>query len=88
LTGILFSLPSSPELHRVLPLLQFFPHVNVYMIMFVFVYMFIFWIYLPHMRENMQPLSLWIWITSLNMMISSSIHLLASNIISFFLVAE
>jgi hypothetical protein len=26
---------------------------SVYVLIFVFVYMFIFWIYLPHMRENM-----------------------------------
>jgi hypothetical protein len=30
---------------------------NVYIIMFVLLYMFIFWLYLPHMSENMSPLS-------------------------------
>jgi hypothetical protein len=35
----------------------------VHMIMFVWGYTFIFWIYLPHMRENMQPLPFWTWLT-------------------------
>jgi hypothetical protein len=47
---------------------------SLYEIIFVFMYMFIFWIYLPHMRENMQPLSFWIWITSL-IQSSNCIHL-------------
>jgi hypothetical protein len=29
--------------------------------MLVFAYMFIFWICLPHVRENIQPLSFWIF---------------------------
>jgi hypothetical protein len=31
------------------------------------VYMVIFWIYLPHMKENMPPFTFWAWLTSLNM---------------------
>jgi hypothetical protein len=31
-------------------------HYNVYMIMLVFVYKFIFYIYVPHLRENLWPL--------------------------------
>jgi hypothetical protein len=34
----------------------------------VYVYL---WIYLPHMRENMWPLSFWAWLTSLSMMSSN-----------------
>jgi hypothetical protein len=33
--------------------------INFYMIVHGFVYMFIFWIYLPHMREHMWPVSFW-----------------------------
>jgi hypothetical protein len=40
--------------------------------MLIFVCTFIFWIYRPHMRENMWPLSFWTWLTSLNMMPSNS----------------
>jgi hypothetical protein len=36
------------------------------------------------MRENMQPLSFWTWLTSLNMIFSSSIHLPVSDKILFF----
>jgi hypothetical protein len=39
----------------------------------------------PHMRENIQFLAFWVWLTSLKIMFSSSIHLPASDIISFFL---
>jgi hypothetical protein len=60
---------------------------DLYMIMLVFVYAFIFWIYLPHMRENMWTLSFWAWLTSLNMMSSNCIHL-DSNHMSLFLMAE
>jgi hypothetical protein len=53
---------------------HYYKHVlnmSLYVIMFVFAYIFIFWIYLPPMRENMQPLSFWVWLTSLNMMSSN-----------------
>jgi hypothetical protein len=43
--------------------------------MLVFVYMSIFWISLPHMTENMWPLSSQAWLASLNMMSSTCIHL-------------
>jgi hypothetical protein len=39
------------------------------------------WVYLPCMRENMQPLSFWAWLISLNMMSSNCIHLLSNHII-------
>jgi hypothetical protein len=45
--------------------------------------MFIFWIYLPHMRENMWPLSFWTWLTSFNMVTFNSIRLLLNHIVSF-----
>jgi hypothetical protein len=37
-------------------------HIRLHMVMFGFVYMFIFCIYIPHMRENTQPLSSWTWL--------------------------
>jgi hypothetical protein len=51
LTVILFSLPSSPEFHRVVPLLQDVLYMSSSMVMFVFVYTFIFCVYV----------SLYIW---------------------------
>jgi hypothetical protein len=50
-------------------------YMSLYMIMLVFAYMFILRIYLPGVRENMQPLPFWAWLTSLNMMSSSCVHL-------------
>jgi hypothetical protein len=44
------------------------------------------WIYLQHMRENMQPCSFSTWLTSLNMMFSSFIHFHVNNKISFRMV--
>jgi hypothetical protein len=38
-------------------------------------------------KGNIQPLSFWAWLTSLNMMICSSIHLPKNNIIPFFFIA-
>jgi hypothetical protein len=46
----------------------------------VYVYL---WIYLPHMRENMQLLCFWSWLTSLNMMPSNCIHLPSNHMSSF-----
>jgi hypothetical protein len=57
---ILFSFSCSPKFHRIVPLLSFL-YINVYM--FLFVYTLIFWIYLPHMRKNMQALPFWTWLT-------------------------
>jgi hypothetical protein len=45
------------------------------------------WVYNLHMRENMWFLAFWPWLTLLKMMFSSSIHLFASDKISFFFVA-
>jgi hypothetical protein len=47
---------------------------SLHSIVLVFVYMFIFCIYFSHMRENMQLLSFWTWLTSLNMMSSNCIY--------------
>jgi hypothetical protein len=39
-------------------------HLSLCMIMLAFMYVFIFWIYLPPtVRESMQPLSFWTWLT-------------------------
>jgi hypothetical protein len=54
----------------------------------VFMYIFIFYVYLPHMRENIWPLSLWNWLTFLIMMVSSYIHSPADGILSFFSMVE
>jgi hypothetical protein len=40
------------------------------------------------MRESMQFLAFWAWLTSLKMLFSNSIHLPADDKISFFFVAE
>jgi hypothetical protein len=84
---ILFSFPWFPKYHRVVPLLQTcstyeFAYDHVCFCIHVYL-----WIYRPHMRENIWPLSFWAWFTSLNMMSSNCIHLL-SNHISLFLVTE
>jgi hypothetical protein len=47
-----------------------------------------FWIYNPHMRENMQFLALGAWLTLLKMMFSRSIHLFVNDKSLFFFVAE
>jgi hypothetical protein len=44
------------------------------------------WIYLPHMRENIQPLSFWAWLTSLNTMSSNCIHLPSNHMLTSFFV--
>jgi hypothetical protein len=33
-----------------------------------------YWVYIPHMRENMQPLAFWSWLILPKMMFSISIH--------------
>jgi hypothetical protein len=68
-------LPSFSKFHSVVSLLHTCFHICLYMVMFVFVYMFIFWIYLPHLSENMWPLSFWTWLSSPNMMSFNCIHL-------------
>jgi hypothetical protein len=39
------------------------------------------------MSENMRLLAFWVWVTSLKMMFSSSIHLPVNDKISFFVAA-
>jgi hypothetical protein len=56
--------------------------------MFILVYMFIIWNYLPHVKENMWPLSFQTWFTLLHMMFSNSIHMPSNHMISFFFMAE
>jgi hypothetical protein len=41
---------------------------------YIYIYMF-FWLYLPHMKGNMLPLSFWAWLTSFNILSSKFIHL-------------
>jgi hypothetical protein len=84
---IFFSFLSFPEFHRVVPLLLICSKsefVCDHACFCVYVYL---WIYLPCMRENMQLLCFWSWLTSLNIMSSNCIHL-PSNPMSLFLVAE
>jgi hypothetical protein len=50
---ILLSFPSSPKFNSVVPLLQTCSTCRWIYDHDCFVYTFIFWIYLPHMRENM-----------------------------------
>jgi hypothetical protein len=54
------------------------------MITFVFVNTFTFWIYCSHMRENMQLVSFWAWLTSFNIMFSNCIHLPLNHMVSLF----
>jgi hypothetical protein len=79
--------PSFPKFHRVVPLLQTCStseFVYDHTCFCVYVYL---WICLPHMRENMWLLCFWSWLTSLNIIPSSCIHL-PSNHMSLFLVAK
>jgi hypothetical protein len=70
-----FSFPFLPSLNSIeyFHYIKHVLHLSLCMIMLVFMYMFIFWIYLPHMRENMLPLSFWAKLNSLNMMSSNCI---------------
>jgi hypothetical protein len=81
---ILFSFPSFPKFHRVVPLLLTCSTYEFVYDYACFLCICLLWIYLPHMRENMWPLSFCAWLTSLNMMSSSCIHL-PSNHMSLFL---
>jgi hypothetical protein len=58
----LFSFPSSLKFHSVTPLLLTCSTLQMVYDYVVFVYTFIFWIYLPHMTENMGPLSFRTWL--------------------------
>jgi hypothetical protein len=78
---ILFSFPSFSKFHSVVPVLQ---TCSIYEFAYdhaCFLYMFIFWIYLPHMKENMWHLSFGGWLTSLNIMSSNCIHVPSNHVI-------
>jgi hypothetical protein len=78
---ILFSLPSFPEFLRAVPLLltcSTSEFVYNHACFCAYVYL----LDLPRRRENMQHLSFWAWLSPLNMMSSSYIHL-PSNHMSF-----
>jgi hypothetical protein len=80
-----FSILSFPEFHRVVLRLQTcFTTAFVYDHACFCVYVYL-WICPPRMRENMHLSCFWSWLTSLNMMSSSCIHL-PSNPMSLFLV--
>jgi hypothetical protein len=81
---LLFSFPSFLTFHRVVPLLQTCSTSEFVYDRACFCIYFYLWIYLPHMRENIQFLCFWAWFTSLNMMSSNCIHL-PSNYMSLFL---
>jgi hypothetical protein len=49
---ILFSFPSLPKFHRIVPLSQICSTYEFVYDHVCFVYIFIFWIYLPHMRKK------------------------------------
>jgi hypothetical protein len=67
-----FSLPLLSPLKQFL----YYRHVmSIYLSIYICIIVFVFWICLLHVREKMEPLSFWIWLTLLNMMISISIHL-------------
>jgi hypothetical protein len=59
-------LPQSPQIVPLLQTCSLSLSLYIYMSKFVFVCMLIFLLYLPHMREDMRPLSFWTWLTSLN----------------------
>jgi hypothetical protein len=70
----LFSFPSFPKFHRVVPLLQTsstFEFVYDHACFYMYIYL---WICLPHMRENMHLLCFWSWLTSLTMISFASIY--------------
>jgi hypothetical protein len=71
---VLFSFPSFPEFHRVVPLLQTCSNSEfVYNHACFCVYVYL-WIYLPCTKENIWLLCFWSWLTSLNMMSSNCIY--------------
>lgn len=61
---------------------SFFPH-SCLVLVFCLLSCRLFCI--PHVRENMQYLSFWVWLIFLNMIIFRSIHFLANDSISHFL---
>jgi hypothetical protein len=82
---IIFSFPSFLEFHRVVPLLQTCSTLEFVYDHACFCEYVYLWIYLPCMRENMQLLCFWTWLTSLNIMFSNYIYLLSNPL---FLMAE
>ena len=56
---------------------------NHHSVVYEFVY-FLFFVYIPHMSEVMQFLSFSIWLISLNMILSRSIHVVSNGNISSF----
>jgi hypothetical protein len=95
--SLTFSLPLSPPVilsDRLTNTILF--SLMIYMCRFIYIHIYILHIcehmiyphihltYRSNIRENIWSLTLWAWLTSLNMKFSSSIHLPANNIISFF----
>jgi hypothetical protein len=80
---VLFSSPSFPEFHCYKRSTYEFPYDHACFCVYVYL-----WIYVLCMRENMQLLSFWTWLSLLKMMSSNCIHLLSNHIVSFFLMAE
>jgi hypothetical protein len=81
-------LPSFPECHRVVPWLQTCSACKIVyydVCFYVCVYLLDL---LSTVRENVQPLSFWTWLTSPNMMSSDCIHLSSKHMVSFFLMTE
>jgi hypothetical protein len=70
-----FPFPPSPSSIEWFHCYKHVLHLSLYMIMLVFCVYVYLWIYCPCMKENMQPLSFWVWLTSLNMMSSNCISL-------------
>jgi hypothetical protein len=74
-----FPFPLSPSSIEQFHRLRHVPHLTLWMIMLVFVYMFVYLrTCLPCTRENMRPLCVWAWLTSLSMRSSACIALLLS----------
>lgn len=88
--------PHYPAFHFILPVSHCYsskcPPVNYGPFIFFQFLCFIHVLYLyckiwswdPQMRENIQPLSFWAWVTLLSIIFSSSIHLHVNFTISFF----
>jgi hypothetical protein len=80
LTVILFSLPSSPEFHRIV---HFYKHV---MCKFVYDHVsFCVYVFFLDLSCTYEPLSFWTWLTSLDMMSSSCVHLPSNHMVPVFL---
>jgi hypothetical protein len=73
-----FSFPFFPHSSKIANMFYILVSITIVLI---FVSMFFFWIYLPHMRENMWPLAFWAWLNSLNVMSSNCMHLPSKHFI-------